>query len=628
VVTSQIPEEDGGGGWLSLSSTAQAARALMQRDQKNMMLGRRDPCNEDDDSSNTGGRDLAEDHDTELNGSRSFRSLNSSERIKKFSTLQNLLDAAVGSSSELENVNFRYLHEVISEIIRYLGQSRGITKKLQSQLPKRNTSDTNLPLVRRLEATESFIQELASTVKRINSDIARGGGEPHAASEATLVAHTKDVNNAISRLSTKLQNIDKKFNDYATKESLSEQSITPEYVKSVINESIQTCKCDIDASLRERNDKINTLHDLVRNDVHFFEERIKKIAQKNQDMEERLKKKADAAALDWKCDRKEFESLSEEARSFKSSLHSEINQVKESVRLTSDSLTGIKQKSDEFSMHQKKFGGIIRRFETEVEDARNSIHYLKTSTTAQQEAKNNTEEAIAKIRNIQSGIDEKQRVFQSALEDLSNEFKRTDLRFASLADDIKTLREQKADEVVVHNALATKAEKKHSINEMKLNEFELDIDQRLKSMAQKIAGNESNTQRWMGQIMDQLDKSLNIKKNELKDIRTYIDQRLLDIGKSSQSSQNDHNSGNSSNNRTSATKLPRKRSSSKSSLPATSRTSSYSATTATNCIVCDAETKKADTPWAAGGGWVKILIYLIFSHIISMFLVSKLGASD
>ena len=108
-------------------------------------------------------------------------------------------------------------------------------------------------------------------------------------------------------------------------------SITPEYVKSVINESIQTCKCDIDANLRERNDKINTLHDLVRNDVQFFEERIKKIALKSQEMDERLKKKADAAALDWKCDRKEFENLSEEARSFNSSLHSEINQVKESV---------------------------------------------------------------------------------------------------------------------------------------------------------------------------------------------------------------------------------------------------------------------------------------------------------
>jgi len=595
-----------------------------------MMLGSREYSNEDDDSISRGGRDLTESHhETDLNvsGNGSFRSLNSSDRIKKFTSLQNLLDLAVGSSTDLENVNFKYLHEVITEIIRYLGQSRGTSRKLQAQ---RKSSETNLPLIRRLEATESFIQELASTVKRINSDI-RNGGErdrPVVSSEATLVAHTKEVNNAISRLSAKLQNIDKKFSEYATKDSLSEHSITPEYVKSVINESIQTCKCDIDSNLKERNEKINTLHDLVRNDVQFFEERIKKIAQKNQEMEERLKKKADAAALDWKCDRKEMENLSEEARSLNSSLHSEINQVKESVRLTSDSLTGIKLKSDEFSVHQKKFGGIIRRFETEVEDARHSIQYLKTSTTAQQEAKNNTEEAIAKIRNIQNSIEEKQRIFQSALEDLSNEYKRTDLRFASIADDIKTLREQKADEVVVHNILASKAEKKHSISEMKLNEFELDIDQRLQNMAQKIAGNESTTQRWMGQIMDQLDKSLNMKKNELKDIRSYVDQRLRDFGQSDQSGQNDHSARNSRS--CSNAKLPRKKSSSsKSSLPAAaSRASSHCAAATTNCIVCDAETKKADTPWAVGGGWVKILIYLTFSHIISMFLVSKLSASD
>ena len=54
--------------------------------------------------------------------------------------------------------------------------------------------------------------------------------------------------------------------------------------------------------------------------------------------------------------------------------------MKETVRLTSDSVTNIRKKNDEFSVHQKKFGGIIRRFETDVEEARNSIQYLKNST--------------------------------------------------------------------------------------------------------------------------------------------------------------------------------------------------------------------------------------------------------
>merc|ERR1719428_1315839 len=261
-------------------------------------------------------------------------------------------------------------------------------------------------------------------------------------------------------------------------------------------------------------------------------------------MEERLKKKADAAALDWKCDRKDMENLVAEAKSSNISLHSEISQVRETVRLTSDGLAGVRKKNDEFAAHQKKFGGIIRRFETEVEDARHSIQYLKTSTTAHQEAKNNTEESIHRIRSIQNNIEEKQKAFQSALEDLSNEYKRTDLRFASLADDIKLLREQKADEVVVHNALSEKAEKKNSVSEMKMNEFELDIDQRLKKMEQMISGNESNTQRWMGQIMDQLEKALTMKKNELNDIRDYIDHRFQTIGQNGEDENNHINLNN------------------------------------------------------------------------------------
>ena len=54
---------------------------------------------------------------------------------------------------------------------------------------------------------------------------------------------------------------------------------------------------------------------------------------------------------------------------------------------------------------------------------------------------------MEKIRLIQTNIEQKQKHFQLALEDLSDEYKRNDLRFANLANDIKTLREQKADEV-------------------------------------------------------------------------------------------------------------------------------------------------------------------------------------
>ena len=103
-------------------------------------------------------------------------------------------------------------------------------------------------------------------------------------------------------------------------------SMTPEYVKSIITESITSCNCDADVC--RRNEKIESLHDLVRNDVQFFEERIKMIAQKNQEMEERLRQKADASALEYKCDRREMETMTEEARSINNSLHSEINQVR------------------------------------------------------------------------------------------------------------------------------------------------------------------------------------------------------------------------------------------------------------------------------------------------------------
>ena len=175
------------------------------------------------------GRDRCEN---ELSRSGSFRSLTSSDKIKKFTSLQTLLDNAVGSCSDVEKVNFRYLHEVITEIIRYLGHARsGVSKKhlqQQSNGPKSKRSDTNLPLIRRIEATESFIQELASTVKRINSDIrnnvsAGGGNGPvSVVSQSSIEYHTKDVNDAISRLSSKLQNIDNKFSDYATKDCVRE----------------------------------------------------------------------------------------------------------------------------------------------------------------------------------------------------------------------------------------------------------------------------------------------------------------------------------------------------------------------------------------------------------------------
>lgn len=454
-----------------------------------------------------------QDHDT---GS-------SRHTVDKLSSLQDLLDLALGTP-EIGAVNFNHLHQVITEILSCLGQNTG-----RKRLPRRNSSDTNLPLIRRIEATDSFVQEIATSIKKIYSDIETLRNEPlrnaymrnePLGNEPLVGNQTEEYNSAMSRL------IDK-FNDYATKEDLRESIMPEEEVRRLIEERIHGFKHDMDTDIREHNEKVASLRETLLDKMHLLEEGAKQFVKRIEEIEECLKTKASVSALDGKCDKTEIDNLAKDTKTKNDCLQVEVNQLKECTRFTSDKLTAIESRNEAFTEQQKIVATTIRKFERDVEDMMDVLNQVQTGAFENQQPNAVDDVAITNIRARITDLQDQQCKFQTQLDDITTENKRKEVLYSDIAEEIKSLQETKADEIHVNNALATKSDKKsllHIATMDKLDSYSNELDKRINSLTQQIVGNETQTRKQVDEIMEKFEEKMN--RDELKDIRGYIDERF------------------------------------------------------------------------------------------------------
>lgn len=451
------------------------------------------------------------------------------EMFSKFSSLQDLLDSALGTP-EIGAVNFNYLHEVISEILKYLGHNTAkVARKHSSKtlIPRRNSSDTNLPLIRRIEATDDFVQGLADSIKNIYNVIDMLRNESPAA-PLESPSESEGHNKALSGLIAKFNSLDDRFSKYATKENLFE-FIRSEEVDGIIEERTHALKTEIDTSLLEKNNIVNSLRDTLVARIQCLEDRVKEVIKHGQWNEECLKTKAEVSALDTKCDKTDFDNLKEKVGTQNDHLETEIDQLKESLRLTAEKLAFIKSQNEGFTEQQKKLASTTRKFERDIDTMMDALHHLQTGTSVPNQQPNTgvDEVAITNIRARINDIHSQQCTFQTELENITNENKRKDVLFSDIADEIKKLREIKVDEVVVNTALSTKADKKsllHTVTMDKLDSYSNELDHRIDNLTQQILGNEAHTGKLINEIMEKFDEKMN--RDDLKDIRGYIDERF------------------------------------------------------------------------------------------------------